>query len=111
MSQSIKKIVIVGAGAVGGYFGALLSKSGADVTFLVRPATHRRISEKGLIIKSVQGDFTVHPPVIQRASEIASADLIILTVKCYDIPAVLDEVAPLVRKGGVLLTLQNGVDS
>ena len=111
MSQAIKKIVVVGAGAVGGYFGGLLSKSGADVTFLVRPATYRRISQNGLIVKSVQGDFTVHPPVVQQASEITSADLIILTVKCYDIPAVLDEVAPLVHQGAIFLTLQNGVDT
>ena len=107
----IKKILIVGAGAVGGYFGGLLSKSGADVTFMVRPETFRRISQNGLVVKSVNGDFTVHPPLIQHASEIASADLIILTVKCYDVGSVLGEVAPLVKKGGTILTLQNGVDT
>jgi 2-dehydropantoate 2-reductase len=107
----MKKILIVGAGAVGGYFGGLLCKSGIDVTFMVRPATYQRISQEGLVVKSVQGDFTVHPTLIQHASEAASTDLIILTVKCYDVAAALEEVAPLVKKGAVILTLQNGVDT
>lgn len=107
----IKKILIVGAGAVGGYFGALLCKSGGDPTFMVRPATYQQISRHGLIVKSIHGDFTVRPRLIQHASETDAADLIILTVKCYDLPAVLEEVAPLVKKGGVILTLQNGVDT
>ncbi|TAK08813.1 MAG: 2-dehydropantoate 2-reductase [Candidatus Manganitrophaceae bacterium] len=106
-----KKILMVGAGAVGGYFGALLSRSGNDVTFLVRPKTYAAVSERGLQIKSVNGDFTVRPPLIQRASEIDSVDLIILAVKAYDLLSVLDEIAPLVERGATLLTLQNGVDS
>lgn len=109
--EQMKKILIVGAGAVGGYFGALLSRSGADVTFLVRPGTYSRISRDGLQIKSIQGDFTVRPSLIQHGSEIASADLIILAVKCYDVSSALEEIAPLVKKGGTILTLQNGVDT
>lgn len=106
-----KKVLMIGAGAVGGYFGALLCRSEIDVTFLVRPKTGRAISEHGLRIRSVNGDFTVHPPLIQSASEIESVDLIILAVKAYDLPAVLQEIAPLAERGAVLLTLQNGVDS
>jgi len=110
-SRQFKKVLIVGAGAVGGYFGALLCKSGVDVTFLVRPKTYQAIAERGLQIKSINGDFTVHPPMIQRASEIGAVDLIILAVKAYDLSTVLEEVAPLVERGATLLTLQNGVDS
>jgi 2-dehydropantoate 2-reductase len=109
--QQIKKVVMIGAGAVGGYFGALLSRSGVDVTFLVRPKTYRAIAERGLQIKSVNGNFTVQPPLIQSASEIDSVDLIILAVKAYDLPPLLDKIAPLVERGATLLTLQNGVDS
>ncbi len=105
------KILMVGAGAVGGYFGALLSRSGQDVTFLVRPQTALAISKTGLSIKTPGGDFTVHPPVIEQVTQNTSADLIILAVKCTDLLAVLAQVAPLVAKGAILLTLQNGVDS
>lgn len=109
--KQFKKVLMVGAGAVGGYFGALLCRSGIDLTFLVRPKTYRAISEQGLRIKSVNGDFTVRPPLAQRASEIGSVDLIILAVKTYDLLSVAEEIAPLVERGAILLTLQNGVDS
>ncbi len=105
------KILIVGAGAIGGYFGASLYRAGLDVTFLVRPKTYVRMAKDGLSVKSPAGDFTVHPPVIRTVSEIASVDLVILAVKCYDLAAVITQVAPLVEAGATLMTLQNGVDS
>ncbi len=111
-SQSkFKKVLIVGAGAVGGYFGALLCRSGGDITFLVRPGTYSAIVKNGLQIKSVTGDFTVHPKMVQSVSEIDVADLIILAVKAYDLLPALEAVAPLVEGGATLMTLQNGVDS
>ncbi|MDC4226732.1 MAG: 2-dehydropantoate 2-reductase [Candidatus Manganitrophus sp.] len=109
--KQLKKVLVIGAGAVGGYFGALLCRSGIDVTFLVRPKSHQSIAGGGLQIKSVNGDFTVHPPLIQSVSQIDSVDLIILAVKAYDLPSLLKEIAPLVERGATLLTLQNGVDS
>jgi len=109
--HGIRKVVIVGAGAVGGYFGGLLSRAGSDVTFLVRPRTYAQISKNGLEVKSIDGDFLVHPPVVQSVAEIDSADLIVLAVKCYDVPEVLRAVEPLVKGGAILLTLQNGISS
>lgn len=110
-SVEIKKILMVGAGAVGGYFGARLFRAGVDVTFLVRPRTFEAISKNGLNIESVQGNFTIHPPLIQRSSEIDAVDLIVLTVKCPDVAPLLPELTPLVEKGAVILTLQNGVST
>lgn len=107
----MKRVLVVGAGAVGGYFGGLLCKSGQEVAFLVRPRSFAEISKNGLTIRSVQGDFSVRPTLIQKASEISSVDLIILAVKCYDLQSALEEIAPLVEKGAVILTLQNGVDT
>ncbi len=109
-----QKIVVVGAGAVGGFFGALLCQSGADVTFLVRPDTQARIADHGLEIRSTdtrQGRFIVHPHLIHQVSPDTPADLILLAVKCYDLPAALEAIAPLVHQGATLLTLQNGVDN
>lgn len=105
------KILIVGAGAVGGYFGAHLCRAGQDVTFLVRPKTALTISKAGLSVVSPLGNFTVHPSLIQQASEVAFVDLVILAVKCTDLQEALDAVAPLVHAGATLLTLQNVVDS
>lgn len=107
--RPIQKILIVGAGAVGGYFGGRLFRSGVDVTFLVRSKTYEQISRHGLQIKSIEGDFLIHPPLVQHPSEMPFPDLIILAVKCYDVASVLAEIAPLVEKGSLLLTLQNGV--
>ncbi len=102
---------MVGAGAVGGYFGALLCRAGADVTFLVRPVTYSAILENGLTIKSVNGDLTVHPRVVTSVADLTDVCFIILTVKCYDLIPALKEIAPLIEKGAILLTLQNGVDT
>ncbi len=105
------KILIVGAGAIGGYFGACLCRAGLDVTFLVRRSTYIKISKHGLSVKSHLGDFVVRPPLIQQVSEMPFADLIILAVKCYDLQETLEQIAPLVSTGTTILTLQNGVDS
>ena len=107
--RPIKKILVVGAGAVGGYFGALLFRSGADVTFLLRPKTYEKISQNGLEIRSVDGEFLVRPTVIQDASACTSVDLIILAVKCYDLATVLESLQVPVKNGAILLTLQNGI--
>lgn len=105
----IKKVLVVGAGAVGGYFGGLLEKAGVGLTFLVRTRRLQNISENGLKIVSSEGDFIVHPSLITRADEIEAVDLILLAVKCQDIALLLPELAPLVERGAVMLTLQNGV--
>jgi len=105
------KILVVGAGAIGGYFGACLYRAGLDVTFLVRRQTYIKISKDGLSVKSHLGDFVVYPPLIQQGSEMSFVDLIILSMKCYDLQETLEQIAPLVASGATVLTLQNGVDS
>lgn len=107
--SKIQKVLVVGAGAVGGYFGGLLEKAGVDLRFLVRARRFQAISENGLKVLSPEGDFVVHPSLIPCVDKIEEVDLIILTVKCQDIAPLLPELAPLVEKGAVLLTLQNGV--
>ena len=75
------RIVVVGAGGVGGYFGGKLCQSGNEVVFLTRGAALEAIRENGLIVKSFMGDFTVHPEVSDRPDCVRGADLVMLCTK------------------------------
>lgn len=108
-TSEIQKVLVVGAGAVGGYFGAVLAKAGVDLTFLVRKRSFQAIQENGLKVASTQGDFLIHPSLVVHPDEIEAVDLIILAVKCQDVTLLLPQLAPLIEKGAVILTLQNGV--
>jgi 2-dehydropantoate 2-reductase len=105
------RIAIIGAGAVGGYYGALLSKAGADVSFVARGAHRDAIRANGLRIIGVQGDFTVRVPVEDDPSRIGPVDVVMLTVKTYDNISAFPMIAPLLGPDTSVLTLQNGVDS
>ncbi|HET6370583.1 MAG TPA: 2-dehydropantoate 2-reductase [Nitrospiria bacterium] len=105
------RILMVGAGAVGGYFGALLVRAGVDLTFLVHPETQEAIQGQGLKIKSTEGDFEVRPKTVTNAQEAGPVDLIVLAVKCYDVDQALSDIKPALGEGTSVLTLQNGVDT
>lgn len=105
------RIAIIGAGAVGGYYGALLSRVGADVSFVARGAHRDAIRTNGLRIIGVQGDFTVKLRAEDDSSRIGPVDVVMLTVKTYDNPSALPLIAPLLGADTCVLTLQNGVDS
>ncbi|MBI1821773.1 MAG: ketopantoate reductase family protein [Nitrospirae bacterium] len=105
------KILVVGAGAVGGYFGTLLHQSGADITFLVRPATDEVIRQKGLTVESYKGNMTIQPRTVLARDLSSPFDLIILSVKCYDLETVFEQIKPVVSSDTILLTLQNGVNT
>ncbi len=105
------RIAIIGAGAVGGYYGALMSRVGADVHFVARGAHRDAIRANGLRIIGVQGDFTVHLPAEDDPSRIGPVDVVMLTVKTYDNPSAFPLIAPLLGPDTCVLTLQNGVDS
>jgi len=103
------KIVIVGAGAVGGYFGGRLAAAGADVTFLVRERRAAQLKEQGLQITSTQGDASITPQLAQSVEEIESCDLLVLAVKNYHLENTLQPLLTLVEKGARILPLLNGV--
>jgi 2-dehydropantoate 2-reductase len=106
----MQQIMIVGAGSVGGFFGAHLAKNNPNVSFLLRPRTCEAVRKNGLTIRSAGGSFTVHPNVSSDPRELPPPDLVILGVKAYDLDGVLDQLEPVLTKKTVLLTLQNGVD-
>lgn len=107
----MKQILFVGAGSVGGFFGAHLAKNNANVSFLLRPKTLEAVKRNGLTIRSAGGSFTVRPPVASDARELPKPDLIVLGVKAYDLDEVMDQIEPILTEKTVILTLQNGIDT
>jgi len=106
------RFAILGSGAVGGYFGAKLSRAGQDVTFIARGAHLEAIRAKGLEVRSAKlGDFTVRAHAESDTGKVGPVDVAIVSVKAYDNLTALPMLAPLMGPETVVLTLQNGVDS
>ena len=106
------KIYVVGSGGVGGYFGGKLAQAGNDVTFVARGEHYHAIKERGLIVKSVVGDFEVkHAQVVESISGIVNPDLIIFTIKTYDTDKAAKELVSVANKDTVVISFQNGVDN
>lgn len=104
------KILILGAGGVGGYYGGRLAESGADVTFLVREGRAKQLAERGLVIKSAVGDAAFPVRTLTAADPGRAFDLIIVTCKSYDLTSALAAVEPHMATGqGLVLPLLNGM--
>ncbi|HKW85694.1 MAG TPA: 2-dehydropantoate 2-reductase, partial [Nitrospiraceae bacterium] len=96
---------------VGGFFGAHLAKHNPKVSFLLRHRTLQAVRERGLTVRSSGGTFTVRPQASSDPRELPRPDLIILSVKTYDLDEVMEQIEPVTTDRTVLLTLQNGVDT
>lgn len=106
------RIAIVGAGAVGGYFGARLARAGQDVALVARGPHLAAIRRAGLQVKSASlGDFVAQLAAEDDPRAIGVVDLVIFSVKAYDNPSAIPMLAPLCGPATAVLTLQNGVDS
>jgi 2-dehydropantoate 2-reductase len=105
------KILVLGAGAVGGYFGGRLAQAGADVTFLVRPKRAETLARDGLRISSKAGGDLVLAPNCVVAGEVKpDYDVVLFTAKAYDLPSAIDAIAPAMAGGkGNVLPLLNGM--
>ncbi|SHG18698.1 ketopantoate reductase family protein [Ornithinibacillus halophilus] len=104
-------ITVLGAGAVGGYFGSRLADAGANVTFLVREKRKEKLESTGLRIKSVKGDtYFRQPNIATDPSEITECDLVLLSVKGYHLENSYPMIEPLVNRGAKILPLLNGVE-
>lgn len=101
------RLLFLGAGAVGGYFGGRLAEHGVDVTFLVRPERAAALASSGLSIASPLGDAVVRVKAITEVS--APFDAVILACKAYDLDAAMAAVTPAVGPGTLILPLLNGV--
>jgi 2-dehydropantoate 2-reductase len=106
------KIAVIGAGGVGGYFGARLAKSGHDVQFLARGAHMKAMREQGLTIDSEVERFTVaRPNVTDDPRELAPADVMLVATKLWDLAATGARIASAVGPHTVVIPFQNGVDA
>src|SRR5579863_2921076 len=103
------KILVVGAGSVGGYFGARLAQAGRDVTFLVRPERAQQLQQKGLRIKSPHGDFSVQPKLAISGKLDGHYDVILLSVKAYALEQAISDFAAAVGGGTMILPVLNGM--
>ena len=104
------RILVLGAGGVGGYFGGRLAESGADVTFLVRERRAAQLAERGLVIESPLGDAIVTSPhTVTSGSGATPYDLVLLTSKAYDLASAIDSIAPFVGPQSAVLPLLNGM--
>src|SRR5688500_19683856 len=105
------RIAILGSGAVGGFYGALLARQGHDVSFIARGAHLDAIRARGLRIRGAVGDFAARGRAESDTARVGEVDLVIFAVKTYDNDTALPMLAPLVGPRTAVLTLQNGVDS
>jgi 2-dehydropantoate 2-reductase len=103
------RILVLGAGGIGGYFGARIHAAGGDVTFLVRPARAAQLRENGLKVSSPSGDLQITPRVLTRDELSAHFDVIMLSCKAYDLESSIESIAPAVGEQSVILPLLNGV--
>jgi 2-dehydropantoate 2-reductase len=104
------RILIVGAGALGGYFGARLLQAGRDVTFLVRPRRADQLATHGLVVRSPFGDAVIPAPPAVLADDISSPfDLIIVGCKAYDLDSTMDSFARAVGPNTAILPYLNGM--
>ena len=105
------RVAVIGAGAVGGYFGARLAHAGSEVAFIARGKHLEEMRMGGLKVKSLHGDFQVLSLFTSEAKEIGPVDLVLFCVKSYSTEEAAEKLAPLVGRETVILSLQNGVDN
>ncbi len=106
------RIVVMGSGGTGGYFGAKLARAGEDVTFVARGAHLAALRANGMRIKSaVEGEWTVRAPAVERLDGLPPADLVLFCVKSFDTEEAAALIRPVVGPDTGVLSIQNGVDN
>jgi 2-dehydropantoate 2-reductase len=104
------RVLVVGAGAIGGYFGGRLLQAGNDVTFLVRPKRASELASAGLVIKSPNGDVTLkNPPTVQADTIKEHFDVILLSCKAFDLEDAIKSFAPAVGPQTSVVPMLNGM--
>jgi len=103
------KILVLGAGGIGGYFGGRLAEAGVDTTFLVRPKRREQIERDGLVIESPNGNARIDAKTVSAEELKPGFDVVIFTCKAYDLDSAMDAVAPAMDGHTALLPQLNGI--
>lgn len=103
------KILVLGAGATGGFFGGRLAGAGADVTFLVRPKRQALLAANGLRIESARGNIALPVATVTKVSASDDYDVVVVSCKAYDLDSAIDAIRPAVGERTYILPLLNGL--
>jgi len=103
------RILVVGAGAIGGYFGGRLLEKGEDVTFLVREGRKKQLEKTGLKIESVNGNFEIRPRLLVSGENEEKFDVVFISTKSYQLSSAIKDVRPHLAEDGIILPLLNGI--
>src|SRR6266702_7282641 len=106
------RIAVMGAGGVGGYFGAKLAKAGHEVAFVARGRHLAAMRERGLTVKSASGEIRVEAPTVSDdPTSLGAFDIVLFAVKLWDTESAAEAIRPLLAGGGLVIPFQNGVES
>jgi 2-dehydropantoate 2-reductase len=103
------KFLIVGAGAIGAYMGARMARAGFDVTLFARGPHLRAMQERGVQVKSAEGDFGAHPRVVGSLEEAGVADVVFLAIKAHSLPQLAPQLQPVLGPDTTVVSTQNGI--
>ena len=103
------KVLVLGAGGIGGYFGGRLAQAGSDVTFLVREARRGQLERDGLVVESPHGNLRMPVKTVLAAELRPGYDIVLFTCKAYDLDSAMDAVAPAMKGEATLIPLLNGL--
>jgi 2-dehydropantoate 2-reductase len=103
------KFAIVGAGAIGAFAGAMLAKSGEDVTLIARGPHLRAMQERGVRVHGEIGDFEAHPNATDDPVKVGEVDIVLLTLKAHSLPAMAPRLGPLIGSQTTVVSAQNGI--
>ena len=105
------RILVMGTGGLGGYFGGLLQRAGEDVVFVARGTHLRTLQADGLGVRSPDGDYSMPVKATDTPNTIGLVDLVLFTVKTYDLDVAGTALRPAVGAETAVLCLQNGVEA
>ncbi|WP_459501311.1 2-dehydropantoate 2-reductase [Bacillus sp. C1] len=103
------RILVLGAGGIGGYFGGRLVEKGEDVTFLVRSGRKQQLEKNGLVIRSIKEDFSFTPQLIIKTESVDPFDLILFSTKTYHLEEAINDLKPFVGENTIIIPLLNGI--
>ncbi len=105
------RVAVLGSGGIGGYYGALLARSGHDVAFIARGAHLEAMQRRGLTVRTPEGESTIPVTASADTASVGTVDLVLFSVKSYDTATAAQALTPLMARDTAVITLQNGLDN